>query len=49
MEIEEYLTEKNLGRNDYPFSYWAGNKETYPRLAALARKFLSAPMTSITS
>ena len=49
VEIEEYLAEKNLGRTDSPFSYWAGNKKRYPRLAALARKYLSAPMASIAS
>ena len=53
VETEKYLTEKNLGctdaRTDSTFSYWAGNKERYSRLAALARKFLSAPMVSIAS
>ena len=24
----------NYGSSDSPFSYWAGNKERYPRLAA---------------
>ena len=28
---------------------WTGNKERYPRLAALARKYVSAPMASIAS
>ena len=45
VEIEEYLTENNLGRTDSRFP--TGLETWYLRLATLSRRYLSAPMASI--
>ena len=48
-EAESYIAEKVISRTDSPFTYWAVNRKKFPRLATLARRFLSAPMGSVAS
>ena len=48
-EFYEYMREKNIPRTNSPFVFWAANKDKYPRLASLSRRYLSAPMGSVAS
>lgn len=48
-EVSTYMTEKNIGKDKSPFTWWAANGEKYPRLTELAKCYLSAPMSSIAS
>jgi hypothetical protein len=48
-EVQQYLTEKNIKKESSPFTWWAGNKERFPMVALLARRYISAPMGSIAS
>ena len=52
--IDDYIHEpvidnpkSNLFKN--PIEYWKSNEQCYPVLAALARKYLSSPPSSVTS
>lgn len=50
-EIKEYLKINVIDRKSSPFVWWRSNnnKNIFPRLASHARKFLSAPATTIFS
>ena len=49
IEVNGYMREKNIDRQSYPFTWWCVNKERYPHLGTLARRYMSAPMGSIAS
>ncbi|XP_073710442.1 zinc finger BED domain-containing protein 4-like [Misgurnus anguillicaudatus] len=48
-QINMYLSEPPIPRSESPLEYWKRNKSQFPDLASLARKYLSAPCTSIDS
>ena len=49
-EVERYLAELLLNfKIGNPFKWWALNLKSYPLLSTLARKYLSAPPTSVAS
>ena len=49
-EVERYLAEPLLDfKIGNPFKWWALNFKSYPLLSTLARKYLSAPPTSVAS
>ena len=50
-EVEIYLSELliEFHGGDYMLKWWATNKVQFPSLAKLARKYLSAPPTSVPS
>ena len=48
-ELQEYLQTEKVSRKDSATAWWGKNKDKYPKLASLARKFLCPPMGSIAS
>ena len=48
-EVAKYLRETNIPRTDCPLAWWKINSSTYPRLSQVAKRFLSAPSTSVPS
>lgn len=51
-EVDVYLNEniiEKAGPNTNSFEWWANNKQKFPILAILARKYLSIPATSVPS
>uniref|UniRef100_A0A8C5LQ09 BED-type domain-containing protein n=1 Tax=Leptobrachium leishanense TaxID=445787 RepID=A0A8C5LQ09_9ANUR len=48
-QLEVYLAELPINRSDNPLDYWRMNKERFPVLALMARRYLSAPSTSTES
>lgn len=48
-ELSTYLSETPLNVNGDILQYWRDNTPRYPRLAALARKYLCIPATSVPS
>lgn len=48
-QIEMYLAEQPIARSDNPLDYWRANKDRFPLLAQIARRYLSAPSTSTDS
>ena len=48
-EINLYLQQRKIGLNDDPLKWWAVNKNNFPILAQIARKYLSIPATSVSS
>ncbi|XP_073672246.1 zinc finger BED domain-containing protein 4-like [Paramisgurnus dabryanus] len=48
-QVHGYLSEPTLPRNVSPLQYWQSNKTHFPALATVARKYLSAPCTSLDS
>ncbi|KAJ8359249.1 hypothetical protein SKAU_G00157740 [Synaphobranchus kaupii] len=49
VQIQGYLSESPIPRTESPMEYWRSNKSRFPTLAQLARKYLSAPCTSVDS
>ncbi|KAL2096795.1 hypothetical protein ACEWY4_006009 [Coilia grayii] len=47
--VHGYLSEPPIPRDQDPLHYWASNHARYPDLALAARKYLSAPPTSVDS
>ena len=47
-EISHYLT-SNVRNDDNPFKWWNDNKDSFPILAKLAKKYLCVSATSIAS
>ena len=41
--------ESRLNRKLSPFGWWSTNKEKFPTLAKLARRYLPSPMSSVAS
>ena len=48
-EVVNYFKERPIKRTDDPFKWWRSNGPRYPRLAVLARRYLSIPATSTKS
>lgn len=44
-QLETYLGEAPLAREDKPLQYWEVNKVRFPSLAKMACRYLSAPLT----
>ncbi|XP_073331910.1 zinc finger BED domain-containing protein 4-like [Pagrus major] len=49
VQVETYLGEAVISREDKPLQYWVVNKVRFPTLARLAGRYLSAPCTSVDS
>ena len=49
VELETFLGESTIPREDNPLQYWAVHKVRFPTLAKLSQKFLSAPCSSVDS
>ncbi|XP_063336556.1 zinc finger BED domain-containing protein 4-like [Pelmatolapia mariae] len=49
IELNTYLGEAPCSREDSPLKYWGANKIRFPTLAKIARKYLSAPFSSVES
>ena len=49
IQLEVYLGEATISREDKPLQYWMFNKVRFPTLAKLAGRYLSAPCTSVDS
>nr|VZI40156.1 unnamed protein product [Spirometra erinaceieuropaei] len=45
-EVDRYLREDSIGLQENPFTWWANKAARYPRLALLARHYLSIPLAS---
>ena len=48
VEVDQYMKQKNIARKEDPLVWWQ-NKNVYPNLQYLARKYLSVPATSVSS
>ncbi|KAK0142029.1 Zinc finger BED domain-containing protein 4 [Merluccius polli] len=48
-QLETYLGETTISREDKPLQYWAVNKVRFPTLAKMASRYLSAPCSSVDS
>ncbi|KAJ8346529.1 hypothetical protein SKAU_G00279300 [Synaphobranchus kaupii] len=48
-DLESYLSEPTLHLSQCPLEYWRTNQSRFKCLAQLARKYLSAPCTSVDS
>jgi len=48
-ELQQFTDVAVIPRSDCPLSWWARNKITYPSVAAVARRLLAIPATSVPS
>lgn len=48
-QLEIYLAENPISREDSPLQYWTVNKLRFPTLAQLSQKYLSAPCSNVDS
>jgi len=48
-EVARYLRQGNIRQQQCPLAQWKANSSTYPRVAQVARRYLSAPSTSVPS
>ncbi|XP_049326832.1 zinc finger BED domain-containing protein 4-like [Astyanax mexicanus] len=48
-EVQGFLSEAPVARTESPLQYWNNNKSRFPTIAKVAKKFLSAPSTSVDS
>lgn len=48
-EINNYINDVVLSRNECPFIWWKENQLIYPNLYVIARKYLSLPATTVPS
>ena len=49
VELENFVKEKNIPRNDDPLQWWRNNGVRYPHLAKLSRVVLGLPATATSS
>ncbi len=47
--MNAYLSEPPISRSESPLQFWKNNMSRFPALAQAARKYLSAPCTSVDS
>lgn len=47
VEVQRYLDDKILPKNQSPLEWWKLNKNSYPHLAVLARKMLNSLATCV--
>jgi len=48
-EATDHLAEPTLSHRQNPLSWWATNRQKYPSVAAVARRLLAVPATSVAS
>ena len=48
-EVERYVHELQISRNDDPLKWWRNNECRYPCLSSLAKRYLCIPATSASS
>lgn len=48
-QLETYLGETTISREENPLQYWAVNRIRFPTLAKMACRYLSAPCSSVDS
>ena len=48
-EFTSYIEEPPLHPNSNPLQWWMRNEERFPKVAAVARRYLCAPSTSVPS
>uniref|UniRef100_UPI00398F62E0 E3 SUMO-protein ligase ZBED1-like n=1 Tax=Pristiophorus japonicus TaxID=55135 RepID=UPI00398F62E0 len=48
-QLEGYLSEPLRRRHTDPFNWWRGNEHRFPAVAALARRYLAIPATSVSA
>lgn len=48
-QLDTYLAEAPMSREDKPLQYWEVNKVRFPSLAKMACRYLSAPCSSVDS
>ena len=48
-EVADYLRQPNIQRQLDPLDWWKVNQQKYPRVADIARRYLSSPSTSVPS
>jgi hypothetical protein len=49
IEMENYLAKPVIPPTDNPDAWWSTQREQHPTLAVVARKYLSAPASSVPS
>ncbi|XP_070399388.1 zinc finger BED domain-containing protein 4-like [Nothobranchius furzeri] len=47
IEVQRYLAEGNISRQEDPLTYWGNRKTSYPHLFHLALQFLCTPASSV--
>jgi hypothetical protein len=48
-EVASYLRQTNIPRSQSPLLWWRDNQLSFPKVARVARRYLSAPSTSVPS
>lgn len=48
-ELQSYLAEPLLSREDDPYKWWLNNSSRYPSLSSISRSLLAAPPTTVPS
>ena len=48
-EFTSYIEERPLHPNSYPLQWWMQNEKRFPKVAAVAKRYLCAPATSVPS
>jgi len=48
-ELDVFLAEKTIDRGHSPYTCWEQNNKWYPAAAAVARRYLCVPATSVPS
>lgn len=46
-EVERYLLEAPITLKENPFQWWASKRHLFPKVATVARRYLSIPVTSL--
>ena len=49
MQVTAFLNQSNITRQLCPLNWWRSNVSNYPRVSVVAKRFLSAPSTSVAS
>lgn len=47
IEVDRYLAEGNIAREEDPLAYWSHSKAAYPFLYKLVKQFLCSPASSV--
>ncbi len=48
-KLEKYLLQPPCGMDVFPLDWWKANESTFPTLALMARDYLAAQATSVTT
>lgn len=49
VQLQKYFQEPTIPCSESPFQFWEKSHDSFPAVAAIALKFLSAPSTSVES